>query len=419
MTVRTGFGLFLTARVVSWAGSTVTAVALPVLLYQRTGSASLSGLLTALEALPYLVLGLPAGALADRWDRRRTMTWCSWSSAVLIAAIPAASALGLLTTAQLLLTGPAVSAVFVFFDAAAFGALATLVGRDGLARATGRMMSASTLIGLLGPSAAGVLVASLAPPTAITLDALSYAAAALLLAQLPLVPRTRARTGAPVRDTFADIAEGLRYIRRHPLIRPLTLLGIGNSFTEGAVVGLIVVTAVRTFGMAPDDERIGLFWAAAALGALAAATALPRLQKTVPLGWITLGGLAANTVFLACWAASPGLVTGLAALACWQSANALVSLNGIVIRQQITPEHLQGRVNTTARMIAWGGQPLGAAVSGLLADAAGVRTALLTACLGALLSLSAGLATPLRRREVTTEREVNTEKDNHAARAQH
>ncbi|MFD4788660.1 MFS transporter [Streptomyces sp. NPDC058459] len=400
MTTRTGFGLFLTARVVSWAGSAVTAVALPVLLYQRTGSASLSGLLTALEALPYLVLGLPAGALADRWDRRRTLTWCSWSSAALIAAIPAAAAAGLLTTAQLMLTGPAVCAVFVFFDAAAFGALVTLVGHDGVARATGRMMSASTLIGLIGPSAAGLLVATLAPPTAVTFDALSYAAAALLLTRLPLASSAPGGAGSPVRDTLADIAEGLRYIRRHPLIRPLTLLGMGNSFTEGAVVGLIVVTAVRTFGMTEDDGRIGLFWAAAALGALVAATVLPRLHKTVPLGWITLGGLAANAVFLACWAASPGLVWGLAALACWQSANALVSLNGIVIRQRLTPEHLQGRVNTTARMIAWGGQPLGAAVSGLLADAAGVRTALLTAGLGALLSLSAGLTTPLRRRDV-------------------
>lgn len=221
-----------------------------------------------------------------------------------------------------------------------------------------------------GPSPA----ASCRPPAAITLDALSYAAAALLLTRLPLASSMSNSARSPVRDTLADIAEGLRYIRDHPLIRPLTLLGIGNSFTEGAVVGLIVVTAVRTFSMAPDDQRIGLFWAAAALGALAAATALPRLQKAVPVGWITLGGLAANATFLACWAAAPGLATGLAALACWQSANAQVSLNGIVIRQQLTPEHLQGRVNTTARMIAWG---------------------------GALVSLLAGLATPLRRAHLT------------------
>ncbi|MFD9334984.1 MFS transporter [Streptomyces sp. NPDC060028] len=406
MAHRTGFGLFLTARAVSWAGSSITAVALPVLLYTRTGSASLSGLLTALEALPYLVLGLPAGALADRWDRRRTMSLCSWCSAALIAAIPVAAALDLLTTAQLMVTGPAVSAVFVFFDAAAFGALTTLVGRDGLARATGRMMSASTLIGLLGPSAAGILVATLSAPAAVTLDALSYAAAALLLTRLPLAvaDRTAADDRPPAhRALVGEMAEGLRYIRGHPIVRPLTLLGIGNSFTEGAVVGLIVVTAVRRFDLSLDDGRIGLFWAAAATGALIAATALPRLQQTVPVGWITLAGLAANAFFLACWAQSPGLAVGLAALAAWQASNTLVSLNGIVIRQRLTPDHLQARVNTTARMIAWGSQPLGAAAAGVLADAVGVRTALLLACLAALTSLAAGLTTQLRRKALTEE----------------
>ncbi|MEW2368048.1 MFS transporter [Streptomyces sp. NPDC006656] len=408
MVHRTGFGLFLTARAVSWTGSSITGVALPVLLYERTASASLSGLLTALEALPYLVLGLPAGALADRWDRRRTMSLCSWCSAALIAAIPVAAALDLLTTAQLMVTGPAVSAVFVFFDAAAFGALTTLVGRDGIARATGRMMSASTLIGLLGPSAAGILVATFSAPAAVTLDALSYTAAALLLSRLPLTAADRPEGAGPPpahRALVAEIAEGLHYIRRHPLVRPLTLLGIGNSITEGAVVGLIVVTAVRTFGLTLDDGRIGLFWAAAAAGALVAATALPKLQKAVPVGWITLGGLAANALFLACWALSPGLVTGLIALAAWQTANALVSLNGIVIRQQVTPDHLQGRVNTTARMIAWGGQPVGAATAGILADATSVRTALLLACLGAVASLAAGLTTPLRHAPLTTSHE--------------
>ncbi|MFE2248732.1 MFS transporter [Streptomyces lavendulae] len=401
MSHRTGFGLFATARAVSWAGSSITAVALPVLLYARTGSASLSGLLTALEAVPYLVLGLPAGALADRWDRRRTMSRCSWYSAALIAAIPVAASLDVLTTAQIMVTAPAVSAVFVFFDAAAFGALTTLVGREGLARATGHMMSASTLIGLLGPSAAGILVATLGAPTAVTLDALSYAAAALLLTRLPLAvaDRTAADDRPPARRALMEeMAEGLRHIRRHPVVRPLTLLGIGNSFTEGAVVGLIVVAAVRRYGMGLDDGRTGLFWAAAATGALAAATALPRLQKTVPAGWITLGGLAANALFLACWALSPGLASGLAALAAWQASNTLVSLNGIVVRQQVTPDHLQARVNTTARMIAWGGQPLGAATAGVLADTVGLRAALLLACLAAFTALAAGLTTQLRRK---------------------
>jgi hypothetical protein len=71
------FRLFLTARAISWAGNTVTLVAMPILVYQLTGSPALTGLLTAIEALPYLAFGLPAGALADRWNRRRVLVVAS------------------------------------------------------------------------------------------------------------------------------------------------------------------------------------------------------------------------------------------------------------------------------------------------------------------------------------------------------
>ncbi len=128
---RPRFRLFLLARAVSWAGSAVTLVALPVLLYQRTGSPALTGLLTALEAVPYLLLGLPAGALVDRWDQRRTLVATSWLSAAVMASIPVASALGILTTPQLLAAALLTSATFVFFDAAGFGVVPALVGRRG------------------------------------------------------------------------------------------------------------------------------------------------------------------------------------------------------------------------------------------------------------------------------------------------
>lgn len=77
--------------------------------------------------------------------------------------------------------------------------------------------------------------------------------------------------------------------------------------------------------------------------------------------------------------------------------NSLVSLNGIVVRQSLTPSPLQGRVNTTARMIAWGGQPFGAGIGGLWADAFGVRAAILIAGGGVLLSLTGGLLSSLPR----------------------
>ncbi|MER7133530.1 MFS transporter [Streptosporangium saharense] len=374
---------YLTARITSWAGSSITLVALPVLLYQRTGDAGLTGLLTAMEAVPYLLLGLPAGALADRWDRRRTLTFTSLLSALLVASIPLAAALGLLTTPHLFVVAAATSSSFVFFDAAAFGALPALVGREGVARATGVLMTWSTLVSLVGPALAGVLVAATGAATAMGVDALSYVAAALLLARLPPA-RSEPR---PRRDLRAEILDGVRYIRAHPVVGPLTFLGVGNSLAEGAVMGLLVVVAVERLGLGSADPAIGLLFAATAVGAMAAGLAVPRLRLRFGTPVISLTSLTAVGILLVVWALTEHLVAGLVVLAVWQAANSLVSLNGIIERQERTPDHLQGRVNTTARMIAWGGQPAGAALAGLLAELTSPRTALLATAAAVLLSL--------------------------------
>ncbi|MEU1733997.1 MFS transporter [Streptosporangium sp. NPDC020145] len=374
---------YLAARIISWAGSSITLVALPMLLYQRTGDAALTGLLTAMEAVPYLLLGLPAGALADRWDRRRVLTLTSLLSALLVASVPPAAALGLLTTPHLFVVAAATASSFVFFDAAAFGALPALVGREGVARATGVLMTWSTLVSLVGPALAGVLVAATGAAPAMGLDALSYVAAALLLARLP-----PAKPGPrPRRDLRAEVLDGVRYIRAHPVVGPLTFLGVGNSLAEGAVMGLLVVVAVQRLGLGPADPAIGLLFAATAAGAMAAGLAVPRLRLRFGTPAISLTSLTAVGILLVVWALTEHLVVGLVVLAVWQAANSLVSLNGIIERQERTPDHLQGRVNTTARMIAWGGQPAGAALAGLLAELTSPRTALLTTAVAVLLSL--------------------------------
>jgi MFS family permease len=394
---------YLLARSVSWTGSMLTLVALPLLVFQRTGSPALTALLTALEALPYLLLGLLAGALADRWDRRRIMVATSLADVVILGSVPAAAALGALHPVHLLAVATASATVAVFFDAASFAVLPALVGRDRVAQATSSSISAYTVIGLIGPALGGTLAAALGPATVIGLDAVTFAAAALLLGRLPVARLTVTRPDpATQRRIRTDITEGLAFIWRHPLIRSFTLLGVGNSVTGGAVLGLIVVVAVQHLGLSDHDWRIGLLYAAACAGTLAANTALPRLTRLMPIGWITLAGLAANWLALLAWATVTHLMPALITLLVWQATNSLVIVNGIVARQEAAPDHLQGRVNTTARMIAWGGQPLGAALGGVLAGAYGVRTALLVTGCAVLAAAIAGWATPLRARGQTT-----------------
>ena len=321
----------------------------------------------------------------------------SWLSAAIMASIPLAAAFDLLSTGQLLVVALLESAVFVFFDAASFGVVPALVGREGVAAATGTMMSVSTTIGMLGPAVGGALATAIGAPLALAIDAVSYVAAAVLLTRLQWNTDSTDSTAAiGIRGSATDIGEGLRYLWHHRVIRGLTLLGIGNSLTAGAVTGLIVVTGVRRLGLSDHDPRLGLLYTAASLGSLLAGLAIARLQRRLALGAITLAGLGLNLVLLVALARTTAFVVALVILAGWQATNTLVSLNGIIARQAVTPAHLQGRVNTTARMIAWGGQPVGAAVGGLLASRLGVQAALLIATAGVAASFGLGFVSSLR-----------------------
>ncbi|WP_285040237.1 MFS transporter [Plantibacter sp. LMC-P-059a] len=396
---------YLWSRGISWTGNALTAVALPLMLFQLTGSAALAGLLAAVEALPYLVLGLPVGALVDRWSARSTLTVSSLVSAAAAVSIPIAAAVDALTSAHLILVGLTTSIAFVCFDAASFGAIPRIVGRDGIASATARMMTISTLIGIAGPPLGGLLAATAGGPVVLLIDAISYGIGALILAGIPTLDAAP-HTAVPRRMRLRDsILEGLSYIRSVPIIRDLTLLGIGNSLAGGAVSGLLIVTAVRSLGLASDSAAIGVLFGAAAVGALVSSWVIGPLQRRLPVGAITIGALVASGTLLVGWAVTTSLLGGVIVLALWQAAATTVSLNGIIVRQSITPDPLQGRVNTTARMIAWGGQPFGAGLGGLLADSIGVRPALLAAAAVTLLTalgaaflpgLRAGLLTALR-----------------------
>lgn len=397
------FVLFWFARAVSLVGTALTTVVLPLLLFRLTGSALQTGLLTALNALPYLLFGLPAGALADRVDRKRLMIGCDLLNAALLASIPLANALGMLTLPHLYAVAFLSAATYVWFDAANFGALPALVGRARLIEANSLLWSTGTLITIAVPALAGLLATTLGPAPTLGLDALSYLLSALALAltgrafsAARATPATATSPRAILRRTAADIGEGLRFIWRHRLVRALTLLGTGNSFTGGAVIGLLVVYGVRALGLGQEDARLGILYTAGALGALGASLALPRLTQRVPVGRITLFSLCLNPVLLLGLAVAPTFAAGLVLFLLWEATYSLTIINGIALRQLVTPEAFQSRVNATARMIAWGGAPFGAAVGGVLAEATSIRATYAIMALGVTLSAALGWCSPLR-----------------------
>lgn len=149
------FVVFWSARTVSCAGTGITMVVLPVLVYKATGSATAVGALAVLQSCPYVVFGLIAGALADRVNRKKMMVAWNGVAALLLASIPGAAALHLLTMPQVFVVSFGIGTAYVWFDAANFGSVPALVDRDQLPAAMSVIASSGTLAVLIGPAASG------------------------------------------------------------------------------------------------------------------------------------------------------------------------------------------------------------------------------------------------------------------------
>ncbi|MEU4193721.1 MFS transporter [Kribbella sp. NPDC026611] len=394
------FRRYWIARALSVTGSMVTAIALPVLVYRLSGSTVLTALVTALESAPYLLTGLFAGALADRWNRRRVMVSADLVNAVLVGSVPLAHLLGVLSVAQVLVVAFTVQSVYTFFDGANFGALPVLVGRARVAAANSAVWTASSLIELFVPPLTGLLLAVLDPASLLTLDALSFAASAFAVRGIARALSEERADLPPLRPrvVLRDIGEGLRYLIHHAGVRTMTIIGSVQSFAGGGFMALIVVWCDRVLQVGTSGLRFGLVWGTWGIGGMIAAVSLPRLLKRRPPAAITLYALPVSALLGVLSPLSPNWVVAAVALLVWGSAYVLVIVNAISYRQQVTPEHLLGRVNTAGRMLSWGvGWTLGSVAGGLLGKAVGIRSGMVLMGLCAFAGVVVAWTSPLRK----------------------
>ena len=394
---------FLTSRLISLAGTSVTYIAFPVLVYSLSGSPLLTSLVAALEAIPYLMFGLPAGALADRFNRKRVMVAVDGVNALVLASIPIASWFGALTVPHLLVAAFVVPALFVFFDAADFGALPTLVGRDRIAVANSALWSTSTVVETIVPLVAAALFAVISPASLIAVDALSYVASAALIRTIVRPLSEARRLAAPLSRSalVADVREGLVFLWSHVTLRSMTAVGTAQSISGGAFVGQMVVWADRELDVREGDWRLGVLFSSWGVGVLVASLLMPRLVRRLGAARVTLLAMPASALLSALTTLARDWVIGSLLMIIWGAAYMLVVINAITYRQQVTPEPLMSRVNTTGRMLSFGlGTPLGALLGGLVAQHYGPRAGMLAG--GVVLAVAVVFAwlSPLRREGV-------------------
>lgn len=395
---------YVAARGLSLLGSITTLIALPVLVYRLSGSSSLTALVAGLEAAPYMLFGLVAGALSDRWNRRTVMVTADLLSAALLASIPIAHWADVLTVPHILVVAFLGPTVGTFFDGAVFGAIPMLVGRARIGQANSYVWSVQGLGEVVMPSLVGLSLAVVHPATLLGFDALTFLASAALVRGIgrALQDDTRERTPLTARQVGADIGEGLRYLWGHPGVRTMTIIGFTQCLSGGAFVALMVVWADRQLGVGTEGLRFGLVYGAWAVGGLVASTSLPRLLRGTTPARVTLVALPFSVAL--------GLLTplwhtwwlGALSLFAWSIGYTLVAINSISYRQQETPEHMLGRVNTAGRMLAWGlGWTGGAFLAGALSEVIGLRPTLFTmaglAAVGVLVAWTSPLVAASRQ----------------------
>jgi MFS family permease len=391
------FLLLWSGETVSQVGTMVSHLALPLLAATALGATPWEmGVLVAAERGAFLLVGLPAGVLLDRVRRRPVMIGADVARFALFASIPAAWALGVLTFAQLLVVALLGGVATVFFDIGYQSVLPAVVGRAGLVEGNAKLESTRAAAEAAGPALGGGLVQLAGAASAVLLDAVSYLVSAAFLALM----RTREVVAArdPVRSLRGDMAEGLRYVLGHPLLRPIALCTGSANLSTGVLSAVSVLFLARELGQPP--AVIGLVLAAGSAAGVLGALSAGR--------WIRLLGQGRTIVLVPLATGPPALVLPLttqgAGLAWFAVGMAAVGYGGVVynvaqvsFRQSVCPDRLLSRMNASIRFLVWGTIPFGGLLGGALGELVGLRVTLLVAALGLVLCPVWVLASPLRR----------------------
>jgi MFS family permease len=383
------------ANTVSSVGDGAVTTALPLLAVTITRDPRLIALVSAAFYLPWLLLSLPAGALADRHDRVALMWRAQAVQCVVVALIAVLAAIGAAGIAVLVAAGFCLGAAEVIFSNAAQAQLPRLVPAESLPQANGNLQVSLTLgETFLGPPLGSVLFAA-ARALPFGLDAGSFAASAAVLSGLPRrssAPGERAST-ARLRDS---VMEGLRWLLRHRLLRIVAvLLGAANF---GSEMGQATLVLLATQTLHVGTRGYGLLWTAAAVGSILGGLANPAITRRLgELPSLIIAMAAFAAVYVAIGLAPSAIVAGLL-MACNGFFATMWNVVTVSLRQRIVPDELLGRVNSVYRMIGWGLIPVGALAGGFAAHLGGLRAPYLAGGAVCGVALLAALPALLRAR---------------------
>ena len=365
------------------------------------------GLLSALQTLAFLLVGLPAGAWVDRWRKRRVMIAANLTRITALTSIPLAYILSSLSLVHLMVVATILGLSTVFFDVAYQSYVPLIASKRYIGAANGRL-EASYQVGLAGgPGLGGWLLGAIAPPLAYLLTASTYVCSTWAIWRIRTPEPTPVRSDATL---GAQIREGLAFVRGQRILYPLFSCIAAAAFANAGIRVLLPLLVLRTLGM--SATQLGLLLSAGALGGILGALTRPAWITRLGIGrTLVITNIIGILVIVAQPASihAPGMAAWIIAVSGVASSYFLTVYNvtQMSLRQEICPPDMLGRMNAIFRFAVWGVMPLGSFVAGIIASWVGVEA---TMYIFTAASIAAGIAmgfTPAARIRGTSAADVS------------
>ncbi len=364
---------------ISETGSQVSALALPTVAILVLAATPFEvGLLEAFGFLAFPVLGLVAGVWVDRLRRRPVLIVCDILRLIALGSVPVAFVLHALTIGQLYAVALLVGVGTVFFDVAYQSYLPALISRSDLIEGNSKLQVTGSVAAMAGPALAGLLIQFVGAARAVTADAASFLVSVLSLWWIRRAePDPRPASAAGRAGFFAEMWEGIRFVMGNQTISRIAGCTSTSNLGGNIFFAVFLIYAYRVLHVSPG--AIGLIFGAGAVGGLLGALIASWVPARIGLGptlfvSIMLSPLSGILVPIAQFGFAVPLL--FASQFIGSFVNPVYNINQVSLRQAITPDRVQGRMNATVRTIIWGTIPIGAVIGGLIGTAYGLLTAI-------------------------------------------
>ncbi|MGC2237609.1 MAG: MFS transporter [Pyrinomonadaceae bacterium] len=385
------------AQAISVFGSQLASLAYPltaILVLQATTFQM--GLLQAAGGAAGFIVGLFAGVIADRLARKPLLIATDLGRAALAFSIPLAAVFGFLSIEQLYIVYFLSGALAIIANVSEMAFLPSILEKEQLVEGNSKFGTTESAGLIVGPGLSGALLQILTAPVAILIDAFSFVASAVFVSQIRAPEAIIEKQEKSVR---AQIIEGLRFVYGHPILRPLAESIALYFLFRQIVLALFTLYAIRVLNLEPF--WLGVIFSGLGFGFLAGALLVKRITNRFGIGRTMLGANFINIFAMALVPIASGstaFVITLLAISHFLHAFG-VQINGInlmSLRQSVTPNHLQGRMNASFRFVNVGMMMFGALIAGALGEWIGLRATLIIGAIGMLLPFLRLLFSPLR-----------------------